>query len=65
MFIFFSIASVDRKQIFSKPVLFEITYDVFHTRSYISILLKASPNESSKHAVGHHGNLLVAPVRIW
>ena len=67
MFLFFSIVSVDGKQIFSKPILywlFEFTDDVFHTWSFISILLQASPNKSSKHTVCHHGNLLVAPVRI-
>ena len=61
------IVSVDRKQIFSEPILywlFEFTNDVFHTWSFISILLQASPNKSSKHTVCHHGNLLVATVRI-
>ena len=29
------------------------------------ILMQTSPDESSKHAVCYHGNLLVTPVRIW
>ena len=55
------------EQIFSKPILhwlFEFTDNLFHTWSCFSILLQASPNESSKHAICHHGNLLVTPVRI-
>ena len=48
MFLFFSIASVDRK---TSLTLTEFTYDVFHTWSYISILLKASPRARSTRLV--------------
>ena len=61
MFLFFSIANVDRKTSLTLTVwvhLWCLPYLILHQHV-------EGISESSKHAVGHHSNLLVAPVRIW